>query len=308
MQSVRLDDSVQASGQLATRPLTDFEPPVAEPMTTWRRLCSRAGRLARAACGADLGTEGRWYPVLKPDVPAAVGSASEARELAEQYVPEFSATHTERVDEFQYRLGRVFAEVWGATPETQGEISVVYAVCAANERHPVAWQRRLYDAVRPSLYGSLQDVEAIVVGVDAKTLEPKRLTFEAPRDPADYQAYGFGKLHRRTEYVREGESWFRAGTIEEVPNPFDGPDGRPRITCTTWNCSLNSTADLEAAGFVASETPGAERVIYDVGIQPQFTWLTPEAYQEMNMSLRVGMLNPGRMARRQAWDAAQAAA
>ncbi len=133
--------------------------------------------------------------------------------------------------------------------EDKDYLSIVYFVGLPTEKMPIPVLGKLYDWVRPVLFGSKQDWEAIQIDVDRKTGEPIGISYETSNysnSPESYDLVSRKELHLFAKVSKmPNGTWVHTvqqknGKIQtcEVPNPFrEGP--RPSLAIVSWNTSLD---------------------------------------------------------------------
>ena len=200
----------------------------------------RASNFFRSFGFGEFDPAQRSYEIVKPN-DAISGILVD--ELAQRFEPSLFNTNPERTLDPRVRHFDTRYEVLPPSQENPN-YSFIYYFGFRGERHPIALVRFFYDSIRPMLWGSSNDWEAVRVDVDPKSLKPNFIEFETSK----YDRYNDCKpddLHLlcQIQPIDDKEAlhtvFRKDGTQEqkEIPNPFLSPS--LPIACTSWNGSFD---------------------------------------------------------------------
>lgn len=216
----------------------------------------------------------RNYPVL-----------SSSDELAQKFQPRLSTMNEQQIKPTQLRYEIL------PTHKDKNSYSIVYYVGFPAEELPVPILGKLYNLIRPILYGSGQDWEAIRVDIDKNTEEPIGLSYETSNyanKPDSYYSARQEDLHLLTKVTKMPDgTWMhmisqKNGSVQTSPveNPFK--DSTHAALClVAWNGSL------DIGERVARNSNLTQYALDDSQLQ----FLDIDTYQNEGFDLRATWLN-----------------
>ncbi len=224
----------------------------------------------------------RDYPILP--------SSPERLELAKKYAPILSSISESQAKCAQTNRSEVRYELIPPGDECK-YYSLIYYLGFPTERMPISLLDRLYEWVRPVLYGSKKDWEAIQIDLDPKSMEPVAVSFETSNhlnDPASYNTLRSEDLHLKCRISKsENGLWKKVVTQQndrtnefEVSNPFVSGGMHPCFTIVSWNGSLELSSEI-------SDKPNMKT--YRISTS-EVRFLDLETFQNEGIDLRVGWL------------------
>lgn len=242
----------------------------------------------------------RTYPVFDPesriekrDGTALIISSREIRagELAHRFRPILFTINEERLLNSALVAKEIRFEV---LPPKRGstEISILYYVKTDDEDMPIPVLGKLYDWVRPMLWGSKADWEVIQLDVDLETGKPVRLIYETSNctsDPKSYYACKPSSLHLKCVVENKDRAWTHTTFQKngesktcEVLDPFKHSD-RPNVAYVAWNGSFEMCSVLRDKGYGKHE-----QRLWQLD-DPTCSFLDIATYKKEGFDLRAGL-------------------
>lgn len=235
----------------------------------------------------------RVYPTISAQTELKFcGQSVLVSELAASLKPKFFTINEERTKKPSLRPTEVRYEML-PSKKMQNHYSIIYYVKAPDEDMPIPILGKLYDYVRPILWGSKADWEAIQIDINKQSGEPQSLVFESSNytdKPASYFSRTSSDLHLRCEVKKTGDDTWEHTLIQkdgkrsttEVPDPFS--EGRPDFAFVSWNGGFDLTSRLKQMGY------GKGEKLLDELEDPAFSELDLDTFQAEGFDLRAGWL------------------
>jgi hypothetical protein len=181
----------------------------------------------------------RDYPILQPH-----------DELALKFQPRLLTINEKQMGDSSLKPNQLRYEILPAAQD-KDTYSIIYYVGLPSEELPIPILGKLYNLIRPVLYGSKQDWEAIQVDIDKNTGEPVGLSYETSNysnTPMSYNLTNSVDLHLLTKVSKMPDgSWRHTvkqknGSIQstQVDNPFKDTT-HAALCLVAWNGSLDIT-------------------------------------------------------------------
>lgn len=243
-------------------------------------------RVSNLTAGLGLGQfypAERSYPVLPPD-----------NLLAERYAPKLFTINENQSKQESLKPEQLRYEI---LPAQQGQnyYSIVYYVGLPTEQLPFPVLVKLYDWVRPILFGSRKDWEGIQIDINQDTQQPVGISFETSNysdTPDTYDLVSRRDLHLYTRISKLPDgSWQRTvqqtnGKIQtsKVESPFVDSQ-HPEIAIVSWNTSF------DVCNQVALHP---ELKLFDLE-QPKLEFMDIDTYKKEGIDLRATWLNKRRL-------------
>ncbi|MEI6805626.1 MAG: hypothetical protein WCK49_03855 [Myxococcaceae bacterium] len=173
--------------------------------------------------------------------------------------------------------------------------SIIYFLGLPTEKLPVPILGTLYDCVRPVLFGSKHDWEAIQIDIDRDTMEPVGMSFETcnySNAPDTYDLISRKDLHLFTKISKTPNgTWKREiqqknGTIQttEVQNPFRDST-HANMAVVSWNTSLDLCDQV---------AQNSNLKLYPVDM-PDTQFMDMDTYRKEGIDLRAAWLEKRRL-------------
>ncbi len=224
----------------------------------------------------------RDYPVLPP--------TAERLQLAKKYVPILSTISESQAKCAQTNRSELCYELLPPDRE-RNCYTLIYYLGFPTERVPVGLLDRLYEWVRPVLYGSKKDWEAIQVDLDPNSMEPISVCFETSNyfnEQSSYDTLRAEDLHLKCRITKtEDGSWRKVVTQQngrtcesKVANPFVSGGTHPCFTIVAWNGSLDLSSEIAKQ---------SELKTYRINTT-EVQFLDLESFRKEGIDLRVGWL------------------
>lgn len=220
----------------------------------------------------------RDYPVLPP-----------CDEIALRFQPRLFTTNTNQIQDAEIQPNQLRYEIL-PTQQDKDYYSIVYYIGAPTEKLSSSILSKLYELVRPILYGSKSDWEAVQVDIHKNTQEPIGLSFETcnySNLPQGYYLMRQEDLHLPAKISRMPDgTWVysvqqKNKTVQrtEIAHPFK--EGTHADLCiVSWNSSL------DICDRVAEKS---ELKVYPLeNLTPQF--MDIDTYQAEGIDLRATWL------------------
>lgn len=236
----------------------------------------------------------RSYDVLPPNAKLTSSDGSviimngfhlSADRLAHLLKPIVFTINSSRLNNGDLSPSTLWYEVLPPSDHQQQYYSIKYYIGCNDEDHPHSMINRLYDAVRPILWGSKRDVEALKVQFDRDSGQVHSLTFESSNysaDPKSYYASGTRTTHQLREvtnnydgtwsYVPAQDAYPIAA--EKLKNPL-GEFEHPELVFVSWNGAFDLRERVQNKGHASLRTE-----------QPILQFLDAYTYTREGMDLR----------------------
>lgn len=232
----------------------------------------------------------RNYPVLTP-----------CDTMVERFHPNLFTIDAKQSQDSGLRPNQLRYEIL-PPQEDKKYFSIVYFMGFPTERLPVPVLGKLYDLVRPVLFGNKHDWEAIQVDVDENTLEPIGISFETANYANSQDTYGmisrkdlhlFAKISKMPDGTWKYTVQQKNGKIQtsEVQNPFRDSE-HANLAIVAWNSSLDlcdRVAGNSELKLYKVETPKSEFMDMDTyrkeGIDLRMTWLSQRRQGKFTLKL-----------------------
>ena len=188
------------------------------------------------------------------------GQEQTAQSFAEQFKPQFltispiqAVDKTIQVKEMRYEI----------LPPSQGKshYTIIYYVRRKSESLPVPILGKLYDWIRPILYGSKEDWEPIQINVHRDTGEPEAIVYETSNytgDGGTFDLVSPKNLHLCTKIMKQKNGSWRHSVYQkdgnvksvDIENPFH--DNQLEMIFVSWNGLYDVRQMVEKRGYQTS--------------------------------------------------------
>lgn len=215
----------------------------------------------------------RDYAVLLP-TSELKGTYLTVADIAKVCRPKLYSIHAERIEDPQVMPFEMLYEVFEVG---DGLYRVIYYVGYHGEHLPVPYLGGFYDKLRPILYGSKDDYEAVCLDVDVREKRVTALRFDAGKcseKPGSYWQLDEALLHQYTQrYASEG--------AEDSLMPVS-------MVITAWNGTFDTLENVSRLGY------GKDKPLYQCQ-DVQLSFLDDAAYARTGMDLRVPWLHQNQL-------------
>lgn len=244
----------------------------------------------------------RDYAVLPPEAkivtatgePLKVdGAELTVQKFAERFKPKmFTISEDQAIDE-NMKAVEIRYEV---LPPREGKnsYSIIYYVRREREHMPIPLVGVLLDLIRPLLWATKSEWNAIEIDVDRNTGEPESLNYESTNytaDPLSYEITSTNDVHLPVKVALRDKKWTHTlyqknnrGKSREIENPFQG-DTRPSFTFVNWNGGLDLVNAAQLSGYKASAEPSSKTRLYSMSDLPM-RFLDIQTYRKEAIDLR----------------------
>ena len=213
-------------------------------------------------------------------------------QLAARFKPKIFTINAERLNDPDLKPTDIRYEV--LPPKDSDCLSIIYYIKAEDEHMPIPIIGKLYGLVRPVLWGSKPDWEAVVVDVNRNTGEAEKLTYETcnlTANPASYYALSPRDLHLKCEVEKQNDgSWMHSlkhkGKLKTktVEDPFL-ESNNVGMAYISWNGGFELGSVCEQLGYGEGD-----RLLEQTEEAP-LNFLSSKKYGEGGFDLKVGWAN-----------------
>jgi hypothetical protein len=245
----------------------------------------------------------RDYPLLPPNAilvnakgePLKIeGQTMTAASLAERYKPTISTISEDQAVDANLRALEIRYEVL-PPHQSKGTYAIIYHVRRASERMPLPFVGSVLGLLRPLLYGSKSEWNAIKIDIDRETGEPRSMNFESSNytgDPLSFEITSGSDLHLPAKVLLRDGKWVHTlhqkdnrAKSHDIENPFE-KSTHPGFAFVNWNGALDLVNATSLLGYKPKEG-GVEKktVLYPMEELP-FSFLDIDTYREQAFDLR----------------------
>lgn len=235
----------------------------------------------------------RVYPTMPANTPLQFeGKSTTVAKLAASLNPKLFTINDERTQKPSLKPTETRFEMLPSKRDAN-HYSLLYYVKAPDEDMPIPILGRLYDYVRPILWGSKADWEAVQIDINKQTGKPEGMVYESCNytdKPGSYFARSSADLHLRCEVKKTGEGTWEhtliqkngSQVVSEISDPFS--EGRPHVAYVSWNGGFDLTSKLKTLGY------GSGEKMLEPLEDPAFSELDLDTFQDQGFDLRAGWL------------------
>lgn len=222
------------------------------------------------------------------------GQAVTAKAIAERYKPATYTINKERIDDPGLTPDDMRYEV---LPPKDGSsfYSIIYYIKSEDENMPLPVIGKIYDWLRPILWGSKADWEALQIDIDRDSLTPVGSTFETclyNGNPKSYYTNVANKLHVRVDVKKlsngawEHIVYRRNGTktTSSINDPFQDST-HVKLAYVSWNGNFDIVESLQKRQYCLTTTVDHEQNMW-ITAQPGLEFLDIRTYRDQGFDLR----------------------
>lgn len=254
--------------------------------------------------GSDLLGARRDYGLLPPhsvllnakDEPLKLnGQDMTAKMLAERFKPHIYTISEDQATDDSVRPAEIRYEV--LPPDSQGKdtYALIYYVRRESERLPIPLIGTIWELIRPLLYGTKSEWNAIEIDIDRETGTPLSIAYESSNytsDPLSYEMTGNNDVHLPAKVVLKDNKWTHTvnqkdgkGKSHVIENPFE-KDTHPSFSFVNWDGDLDLVNAAKLLGYESQESATNKRtLLYDMKDLP-LSFLDIDTYRSQALDLR----------------------
>lgn len=220
-----------------------------------------------------------------------------AQELAERFKPRLYTISEDQATDESMKAAEIRYEV---LPPREGKnsYSVIYYIRREREHMPIPLIGSLLDLLRPVLWATKSEWNAIEIDIDRDNGEPESLNYESCNytgDPMSYEITSANDLNLPAKAVLRDKKWVhtlhqkdnRAKT-HDIDNPFD-KDTHPGFAFVNWNGGLDLTSATRLAGYQLEAAVTGKTRLYPMQ-DLSLKFLDIDTYRKEAIDLRNGWL------------------
>jgi hypothetical protein len=245
----------------------------------------------------------RDYAVLPPNA-VIVNSKGEpvkiegvemtAKLLAERFKPEMCTISEDQSIDENLRATEIRYEVLPPR-QSKNHYALLYYIRRESEHLPIPILGLLLDWIRPLLYATKSEWNAIEVNIDRETGEPISMNYESSNytgDPLSFEITSNNDVHLPAKVLLRDKKWVhtlhqkdnRAKT-HEIENPFE-KGTHPRFAFVNWNGALDLVGSTRLLGYdTEDKTTNKKTLLYPMKELP-LTFLDIDTYRKQALDLR----------------------
>jgi hypothetical protein len=224
------------------------------------------------------------------------GKEQTAQSLAEEFKPSFTTISPIQAIDKEIQMQEIRYEILPPV-ERQSHYTIIYYVRRPNESFPIPILGKLYEWVRPILYGTKQDWEPIQIDVNRDTGEPEAVVYETSNYTGDASTFDIlspRNLHLCTKITKQKKGGWnhvvyqKDGNLRssEISNPFRGH--QLEIAFVSWNGLYDVRELVEKRGYKASDHL-SDSSLYELPVVALF-FLDIDTYCDNGIDLRASWI------------------
>lgn len=235
------------------------------------RVCGKKmvrcmANLVSSISGGRLFDAHRAYGVLPPQtllttkegMPLVrLGKQIIAADLAECYRPKLWSISEEQAQSTSLAPSQMRYEVL-PPKDGKNEYTVIYYIKREQELALIPVLSWMYQKVKPFLFASKSEWNAVQVDIDRNTALPKQISFESSNytaDPQSFESMAYQDMNLVVTIEKRESKWVHTlyqknqkAKAQDVAEPF-ASDNRLELVFTNWHGSLDVKSMCEAKGY-----------------------------------------------------------